>query len=261
VTRTRRIAPALPALLLALACATPEARPERTVILQSAPPTIVLLPLNVTAALPEELAEASPRVFRALQRYLEAHGAHLKTLAFPVARTLWTESIREAQAAQQASGRAAHFDDAARVFVGKLAQYAEFDDVVVASLFVQGARISGRTARWDGTEQVLRIEEGLWAGQLGEEPPFGGSVPAASLHAAVLDARGDVIQQGQAGLAVLVGLRLAGRPELGTPRAEFVDLPDPLSDRDAILTAIARALAPFLSPLAPDQIAAPMPRP
>jgi hypothetical protein len=241
-----------PFVALALGCAAPQPA-GKTVLAQSPSEAIVVLPLNVTGAMPKELEAASPRIWRELKLYLRAHGASLKTLSFPTARGLWIDSVREARAGAAVSK--ADFAEAARIFVAKVAPHAEFGALIIPSLFVQGAEISGWTASWDGVERPVLIDEGRWAGQFAEDTPFGGTLPAASIHAAVLDAQGELIQQSQSGLALLVSIRLAGRPGLGPPRFEIVDLPEPF-DREPILEGIAQALAPFLSPLPAEAIPA-----
>lgn len=247
---------AAPFVALALGCATPQPA-GKTVLAQSPSETIVLLPLNVTTAMPEELKAESPLVWHELKLYLLAHGASLKTLPFQTARSFWIDSIREARAG--AAGPKAGFSEAARIFVAKVAPHAKFGSVIIPSLFVQGAEVEGWNASWDGIERSVTIDPGHWADAVGADTPFGGAVPAASLHAAVLDEHGEVIQQNQAGLALLVSIRLAGRPGLGPPRIEVVNLPEALANRESILEGIARALAPFLSPLPAKAIPAEAP--
>lgn len=206
----------------------------------------VLLPLNVTAVMPDELEGASPVVFEELRAYLQAHGTRLKTVAYPAARQLWLASIREARSGQ--AGARAGFDEAARIFVGKLASHADFDTVILASLFLQGAPVSGRTATWDGVERTLEIEEGRWADSVTDETLLVGLAPAASLHAVVLDAAGNKVQEAQAGLALLQQIRVLrpGGSPLGGPRYELVPRPAPFAEREAVREGIALALAPFL---------------
>ena len=66
-------------------------------MLAKVPERIVVLPLNVTTPMPAELKSASAAVWSALEVYLRAHGAELKTVAYPTARGLWLASIRDAR--------------------------------------------------------------------------------------------------------------------------------------------------------------------
>jgi len=251
VRRLRAPAAALALAAALAACASAPDPPERTVLVGSSSEVAVLLPLNVTAVMPEPVEAAAPAVFEELRRYLRAHGTRLKTLAFPAARQLWLASIREARSAP--GGARAGFDEAARIFAGKIAAHAEFDNVIVASLFLQGAPVSGLTAAWDGVERTVEIEEGRWADTVSEETLLVGLAPAVSLHAVVLDAEGAKVQEAQAGLALLSRVRVL-RPEgspLGSPRYEWVPLPEPFARRKDVRQGIARALAPFLPPLEP----------
>ena len=238
------------AALAAAGCASPEAPPERTVLMQSASGAVLVVPLNVTRDLPDSLAADAPELWEALGGDRAAQGARRKTVAFDSARRLWLESAREARA----SSDHASFADAARLFVGRLAAHGAFEHVLVPSLFVQGAPVTGRTASWDGASREVAIDEGVWSGHLGDDPDFGGAVPAASLHVAVLDAGGRLVHEKQAGLVLLARVRLTGRPELGTPGFEADPVERPFADREATLRGIARALDPWLTPLDPASV-------
>lgn len=209
---------------------------------------VVVLPMNVTTPTPDPLADAAPELWQALRNYLAAHEIRLKTLSFSTARSMWIDSAREAGARAQRGG----FPAAASIFVEKLKAHSEFGAVVFPTLFVQGAIVSGRTATWDGTERVVEIDEGEWSGDLGEETPFGGAIPAASLHVAIVDANGNVVHERQSGLALLSRVRLTRRPELGTPGFEIEPIGAPFVDRSALDAAIARAFAPYLTPIDPS---------
>jgi hypothetical protein len=242
------------ALLVAcgfLACATPDSEAEKaTVLMSTAIEVVVVLPMNATSAMPEALEDAAPQLWQDLRRYLEAHSVRLKTVAFPTTRAMWLESVRDVRAQDRRAG----FAEAARLFVEKLSAHSEFGAVIFPTLFVQGAIVSGRSATWDGAERPVEIDEGEWRGQLEEDTPFGGAVPAASLHVAVLDAQGKVIHERQSGLALLSRIRLTRRPELGVPGFESEAIENPFFDRAATLTSIARALDPYLAPLDPGMI-------
>ena len=247
----RSLALALTLALIVGCASAPDG--ERTVLLDARGDTLVVLPLNVTSPMPEELAAASPRVWQALEAYLRAHDAPLKTLAWASARELWLGSVERAR--NEPAGRAAGFDDAARLFADELARHTTFDAVVVPTIFVQGARLFGRSAAWDGAEREIDIDEGVWAGLIPEEASFAGAIQAASIHVVVLNAKGREIQQAQAGLDLLTRVRLLEETDaFGAPTWEFEERPTLFEDRDALLEGIARSLAPYLSPIPPAAV-------
>jgi hypothetical protein len=225
------------------------APPPQTHVLARVPERVVILPLNVTTPLPGELTASAPIVWSALEVYLRSHGTTLKTLAFPTARAMWLASIREAQGDRKLSKPG--FDDAARIFVTKLKSSAEFDALILPSLFVQRAILAGTTARWDGAEQTISLESGGKDVVLPAGAPIEGAAPAASLHAAVYDADGQKLLDSKAGLALLVRARIA-HSNVGAPEFSFIPDRDPFANRYAVVSGVARALSPFL-PLPTDR--------
>ncbi len=243
------------ALAHALGCASSPPS-ERTVLAGNWAQTLLILPLNVPAVMPRELEPARPLVWQELEIYLRAQGKELKTVAFPVARQLWLDAIRRVRAAGK--GAKVGFDAAAQALVLELARHADFDGVIVPSLFVREARIEGQSARWDGVERPVEFEiHRRAAAEAAAPPPVEGLAPAASLHAVVLDAEGNKLQEALRGLDLLVGVRVR-EPSSGAEQSfEFATRPDPLSNRAHVRDGIAEALAPFLPRLAPGSGGAP----
>jgi hypothetical protein len=239
------------AVALLLACASAP-RSERTVLAGGRDPTVLVLPFNLAAAMPPELEAGSPVVWKELAAYLRAHGKRLKTVSVADARRLWLESIRRVRAGTK--GARAGYDDAARLLVLELAKHAEFDRVIAPSLFVRNATIARRSAAWDGVEHSVEVE---WSGDGAEGLPddveLAGLAPAASLHAVVLDANGEKLQEGVGGLALLVRVRVSGGSAPGSPRSfAFARRADPFANRARLREGIAQALVPFLPPLRPE---------
>lgn len=229
--------------LFGLSCATSDSTAtSKTVLAGSASRVVILLPMNVMRALPERLEAQAPLLWAELRKTLEAEGMTLRTLNFSEARMLWLTSIREARAVSSSAG----FPEASRVFMGKLSELTAFDATVSPSLFVQGAVVSGPTAAWDGLERSVQVEAGAWEGLLGDAPDFGGTLPAASLHIVVLSSAGEAIHERQAGIALLDGVRIRGRPGRGDPRFELFPLDEPFRDTAALANASALALDPFV---------------
>jgi hypothetical protein len=224
-------------------------RNERTVLAGGPDPTLLILPFNVAAVMPSELDPASPIVWKELKLYLRAHGKRLKTVSFRDARRFWLSSIRQVRAGEK--GARAGYDDAARVLVLELAKHAEFDTLIAPSLFIRNAPITERIAAWDGVERPVEVEENdPGAGSIPADAPLSGLAPAASLHAVVLDANGDKLQEAQGGLELLVRVRVLGGDAPGSqPTFEFAARSDLFANREHVREGIAEALAPFLPPL------------
>jgi hypothetical protein len=213
---------------------------------------LLILPFNVAVAMPEELDPHSDAVWEALEDYLRAHGKRLRTVSYRDARRFWIASIQEVRA--KPAGSRAGFDDAVRVLVGKLARHADFDSVIVPSLIIREARIAEDVAAWDGVERALEIEAiSQEARRIADSTPLEGLAPAASLHAVVLDAAGNQVQQSQGGLDLIVGVRVMRRPGslTGEPAFQFTTRSEPFANRDHLTEGIALALSPFLPSLLP----------
>ncbi len=240
----------LASALAALGCANAS---HETTVLAKVPERIVILPLNVATPMPAELKSASQEVWSALEVYLRAHGAALKTVAYPTARGLWLASIRDAQA--DPKRKEPGFDDAARLFVGKLKESADFDALIVPSLYMQRAILSGTTATWDGSERTLAFETRRGEGPVPSDAAIEGAVPAVSLHAAVFNAEGAKLHEGRAGLALLVRARIS-HPSAPNeaPGFSFIALRDPFEDRTSLIQGTAKALAPFVPVLPAGQL-------
>jgi hypothetical protein len=248
------------ALVLLLGCAI-EPRNERSVLLGNESRVLLILPLNVAAVMPRELEGPSPIVWRELELYLRAQGKELKTVARPVARKLWLQSIQLARAGEK--GARAGYDDAARNLALELRKHAEFDALIAPSLYVQQARIAQRSASWDGVERELEFEFGervLEARSLVANTPLEGAAPAASLHVSVFDAQGEKLHEGRGGLDLLVRVRVgrgkapAAEDAYGltpAPTFEFATRSDLFADRAQLRAGFNAAFVPFLLPL-PD---------
>lgn len=245
----RRFLPLGLASAIVLACATDSQPPERSVLASNLAQTLLILPLNVTAVMPPEIESLSPAVWQELEQYLTAQDKKLKTVAFADARRLWLESVRRARSGEK--GRRAGFDDAAHLLVLELSHYADFDIVIIPTLFIQQATISGRQAAWDGVEREVEFEaSSREAKMIVASAPVEGAAPAVSLHAVVLDAEGNKLQEAQGGLDLLVGVRVTASADSSrSPTFAYTTRTDPLSNREHLREGIATALAPFLPPL------------
>jgi hypothetical protein len=235
------------------ACASPP--PKATSVLAGgAAQNLLILPLNVTAVMSPELENLSALVWSELETYLRAEGRRLRTVSFRDARRLWLGSIQQARAGEK--GARAGFDDAVRVLVLELAKHADFDTVIIPSLFVREAPISGAAATWDGVERSLEFEQtGPVLRGLSADSSFFGVAPAASLHAVVLDAEGNELQEAVGGLELLVRVRV--KDTLGSaaqaPDLKLVPRTGLYADPENVREGIAEALAPFFLPPLPSE--------
>jgi len=236
-----------------LACANPPPK-ARSVLAGGAAQNLLILPLNVTAIMSPELEDLSALVWSELEVYLGAEGKRLRTVSFRDARRLWLSSVQQARAGEK--GARAGFDDAVRVLVLELAKHADFDTLIIPSLFIREAKVTGNIASWDGVVRALEFEQnGSEARHLPAHSSFVGVAPAASLHAVVLDAEGNELQDAVGGLELLVRVRamkVVG-PENRGPRLEFAPHTGPRANPENLREGIAGALAPFFLPPLPSE--------
>jgi hypothetical protein len=214
-------------------------------------PVLLFLPLNVSVVMPAEMSARSPLVREAIEAYLTEQPFELKTVAFESARSLWLASIRNVRSGEK--GARAGYDDAARAFVQELAKHAEFDHVIAPSLYLREAPVARGYAEWDGVRRLLKVDaEGAENRKLVAAVPFEGVAPAASLHVAVFDGKGEKLQEQLGGLDLIARVFVPRKPdpETGEPTVEFLPRDDFFSDPEQLREGIALALTPFLTPIA-----------
>lgn len=233
-----------------LACAGPPPT-ARSILAGNPARSVLILPLNTTAIMSPELEHLRAPVWSELEVYLRSEGKQLRTASTRDARRLWLSSIQQARAGE--NGAKAGFDDAARILVFKLAKYAEFDTLIIPSLFIREAPVSGNVASWDGVQRELEFEQnGSEARHLPAYSSYVGVAPAASLHAVVLGADGNELQDAVGGLELLVRVRAMklAAPGIRGPHLEFAPHTGPYANPVNLREGITRALAPlFLPPL------------
>ena len=219
----------------------------RIVLLNSEDQIFLVLPLNVAAVMPSALESESPIIWTELELYLRAQGKQLKTISRQDARRLWLRSIQQVRTGEK--GARAGYDDASRALALELVNHAEFDTMIVPSLFARKASISNRSARWDSVERTLELEvRGLETDDL-PETPLEGAAPAASIHVAVFNARGEKLHEGQGGIELLVRVRVLGEDPSGQPSFHFATRSELFQNREHVREAITAAFVPFLPPL------------
>lgn len=220
-----------------LACAS---KPKgRTILAGGVSVNLLILPLNVTRPLPQELEGLSSAVWRELESYLGTEGKRLKTVNPVDARHLWISSVHRTRSV----GKRADFGDSVRALVLELTQHAEFDTVLIPSLFVREAPISGDKVIWDGVERSLEFRR---AGRVVEsssvDTSFEGAAPVSSLRILVLDVKGEKIQDATGGLEPLVFVRVGGSGLKFAPRKR-ID-----GNSENIREGVTEALSPYFLP-------------
>jgi hypothetical protein len=234
-------------LLGLLGCASESRRPERTVLLGSPEQTYLILPLNLAAEMPKEVQPYSSVIWHELEHYLREHDKQLKTVNPETARKLWVSSVQKVKVGEK--GSRAGFEDAARALAVELHKSSEFGAMIAPSVFIREAEISQRSARWDGVERAVEIDESSARDPRVAETPLEGVAPAASLHIAVFDARGAKLHEGKGGLELVARVRLTGEDSAGLPTFKFTPRSPLFENREQVLEGITVAFAPFLAPL------------
>jgi hypothetical protein len=203
---------------------------------------IVLLPLNVPIALPVELESGAAGTFGAIQAYLIGHGATIQVLRLSDATTFWRKAASEASAREGVSD----FHVAVEALARELDRHLEFGALVIPSLVIRQADLSGRSAYWDDVRELAYApsDESETATQtLDPAAIVAPTLPAASLHVVVANASGEILQEKTAGLALLMRLRIA------SGSIEEEPLPDSLADLDLVREGVVQAFSPLLAPL------------
>lgn len=209
---------------------------------------LLVLPLNVTLAMPEGLGDQSVDVWKELEAFLLSQGKRLKTVSYPVARQLWLKSVARAQ--NPSERRGANYPAAVSLFTRELRRHAEFDALIAPSLFVQQATVTGAQASWDGVTRLIEIHRDNR--RIRRRTVHSSSTAhSASIHVSVLDDEGRTIHEGQGGLDLLVRARVD--EDLGQSMSTnvfwyFESRPIFFDDPAKLREGIAVAFQPFLPP-------------
>jgi len=115
---------------------------------------VILAPLNLGVAAPPDLDEAAPIVERALIADLQRRGARVAVIWPPDATALWQASFA---AAGDSGDPGRDLRATARIFSETLAQEQVFDLLLLASLGLREARVSGRFAEWDDVRRRIGV--------------------------------------------------------------------------------------------------------
>ncbi|HVH16702.1 MAG TPA: hypothetical protein VNF72_00255 [Myxococcota bacterium] len=134
-------------------------------------PRVVLAPMNVAVALPPDLEDAVSIVENALIVELQRRGARVAVIYTPDALTLWQNSML---AVSPNPNNPADLRAVAVQFATTLARSQVFDALLLPSLALREARVSGRSVRWDGVQRRLGVRPGGATSSAADAPVFGG---------------------------------------------------------------------------------------
>jgi len=212
-----------------------------------AAPVLMVLPLNVTVEMPEELQGPSLAVWAELENYLRDHDKQLKTVSYQDARRLWLLSVERAHRSDR---HTADFATAAGLLAVELRRHAEFDAMIAPSVFIQEASMLGTRAIWDGVDRPVEIRREHR--KIGRRTLHASrTARAASIHVAVFASNGRLLHQGQGGLDLLVRAQLDEdlTEDLLTSKFWYFEArPEFFADPELLREGVAKALEPFVSP-------------
>ena len=157
-------------------------------------PRVVLAPLNLPVAVPAEVEDAVPVIERALIDAFQARGARVAVIHPRDAYQLWRAA---ASSIPQSGDAAADLRNAARKFAGAMETTEHYDVLILPSLVLREARVSGRNASWDGVTRRIPVRTSASAEDshtapdapvfdtaegLAASPQWGGKIAGLSLH-------------------------------------------------------------------------------
>jgi len=224
-----------------ISCATETKPPSPAELAGRAATKIVVAPLNMTLALDARLETSTQIVDDALTRQIEAGGKTLERLEYRLARSLWVQAANQVR---RSSGEQT-FEAAAKIFARLVAERVEFDALIIASLYLQNAKVGERVVRWDGASQAMNfVGRSRWKIEM---PPLS-TVPAASVHVYVLDREGTEIHAKRTGVELIQHMEIHTSNRKGHDKQTWVLVDDEpaIDDPVRVRAAIAYALSPFL---------------
>jgi hypothetical protein len=223
---------------------------------------VLVLPLNLVAAMPEELADGAKHVDEAMLDYLSARGKSVSAIGFADASAAWRAGESECRSQARGCDR---FERVAPFAARRLRADHAFDVLIVPYLLLRAARTDGYTASFDGVERPVsmpRYAPGPYAygpygygpygyGPYGPYPYYGGygwtgwegpRIRAASLKVYGFFPDGEESFDGIGGLDVVDEVAASDESREYTIQARENVLGDPARVREGV----ERALSPFL---------------
>ncbi len=199
----------------------------------------LVLPLNLVAAMPEELAGRANRVDKALLGYLAERGKAIEAIGFADASAAWRAS--EAECRSQAEKRCDRFAGVAPFMARHLRTNHDYQTLIIPYLLLRTARSRSDTAAWDGVKRPVE-KSGRGFGPDGQMRFVRGEIRAASLEVFAFSAEGEKVFQGVGGLDLVD--RLHGTNDFDPYDIEVRE--DVLGDEQMIREGVALALEPLV---------------
>jgi hypothetical protein len=215
---------------------------------------VLVLPLNLVAAMPEELADGAPRVDKTLLDYLAASGKSVSVIGWKDAAAAWHAGEDDCRSA--ATKGCDRFDRVAPFAARRLRADHEYDLLIVPYLLLRGARTNGYVASFDGVERPVKMPRYAPYGPYGYGPyaygPYGwggygwggNRIRAASIKVFGFHPDGKRLFAGIGGLDVVDRIEVS--EESGAYTNEVRE--NVLGDSEAIREGVARALSRLVPP-------------
>jgi hypothetical protein len=195
------------ATLLLLGCQPPMPDPALGA-LERGPLDVLVVPLNVTIQPPQGLEADTEPVWEALIAYLRSSDLEPSALSVAKSEVYWEEAVTELR------GSDAEVDlrTAWSRFAQRVGEGTPHEWVIVPSLILRRARVSGRQVYWDGAQRDLQVpfaldqrsRPGAGPGSSAFFHGYSGALAAASLHVAILTSGGKLVWEGVGGLVLVV---------------------------------------------------------
>jgi hypothetical protein len=209
-----------------------------------APGRVVVVPVNLAVRAVPEVQSGIEPVWRALLAYFVARRPTV-ALARNDAGLLWNEVMAEAQQAGDDKDLYANYARFAR----RVAEQAQFDRIVFPTIVMTPARLSARSANWDGVHRIIEIpgqfsesidtyrDGKIWLNRDGAS----GELAAASLHVALFTMRGELRYEGRGGLVLLQEIVAPAASKPQDVELSVVLRPDPFAAPDQLREGIEAA--------------------
>lgn len=168
---------------------------------------VVIVPLNLGVRATSEVEPGVDPVWREILSHFAARQTPATALERKSAAALWAEVMAEVRAKPNADVYEAY-----AIFARRISDQVEYSAIVFPSLVTRAARISGKTAAWDGVRRDVELAGSDTVGTvMGSDLVIAsagvrGEIAAASLHVAVLSPTGELRFEGAGGLSLLQAL-------------------------------------------------------
>jgi hypothetical protein len=182
-----------------------------------------VLPLNVIAKMPGDLAPGSERVDDDLVAYLRERGKQVRTLTYAEARTFWKASVDDCRHEQ---GPCEDFAKPASYLARRLAATGEHELLIIPYLRFREAKNCAEHVHWDQVERpVEKVGPGLYPG--GPIDIEDADMRAVSIEVYVLDRGGARVFEGDGGIEVVDRIYVPKSPDpvVSEPRENLYENP------------------------------------